>query len=374
MPLLCFPDTRLPYQLYTDASDKCIGACLTQTIVEEGQDLERPLYYLSHRLSYTQTRWSTIEKEAYAIYYSLQKLDHYLHNVEFTIFCDHKQLKYLLESPMQNKKVSLWALSIAGYNCKIQYLAGTKNSVADLLSRVLTNALQANEFPLLDPDLSSQMFQISALNSNRFKPKQYARCQPQFEDRIEKPIYKNELDMAAEQDKDESILHIKQSLHNESLCTSLAKRHLLSDNVLYFISYRDTEPILHLYIPSHLQNTVLAEYHSTLGHMEVDKTYNAIRAKYYWVNLYKDAISYVTSCIVCQTRSNQRTKIAIQETDTPPYAWAKCAVDVSRPYPTSLSRNKYIVSFIDLFSGYPEAFACPDKSAQTIAHLIIDEI
>ena len=91
-------------------------------------------------------------------------------------------------------------------------------------------------------------------------------------------------------------------------------------------------------------------------------------------NLYKDAISYVTSCIVCQTRSNQRTKIAIQETDTPPYAWAKCAVDVSRPYPTSLSGNKYIVSFIDLFSGYPEAFACPDKSAQTIAHLIIDEI
>ena len=39
-----------------------------------------------------------------------------------------------------------------------------------------------------------------------------------------------------------------------------------------------------------------------------------------------------------------------------------------------MSGNKYIVSFIDLFSGYPEAFACPDKSTQTIAHLIIDEI
>ena len=86
LPLLCFPDTRLPYKLYTDASDKSTGACLTQTIVEEGQDLERPLYYLSHRLSDTQTRWSTIEKEAYAIYYSLQKVDHYLHNAEFTIF------------------------------------------------------------------------------------------------------------------------------------------------------------------------------------------------------------------------------------------------------------------------------------------------
>ena len=285
-----------------------IGACLTQTIVEEGQDLERPLYYLSHRLSDTQTRWSTIEKEAYAIYYSLQKLDHYLHNAEFTIFCDHKPLKHLLESPMQNKKVSLWALSIAGYNCKIDYLAGTKNSVADLLSRVPPNALQVDDTPLLDPDVSGQMFRISALNSNRFRPKQYARYQPHFEDRVEKPIYKNELDMAAEQGKDESILHIKQGLRNESLSTSLAKKHLLSDNVLYFISYPDTEPILHLYIPSHLQNAILAEYHSTLGHMGIDKTYDAIRAKYYWVNLYKDVTSYVASCIICQTRSNQRTK------------------------------------------------------------------
>ena len=97
--------------------------------------------------------------------------------------------------------------------------------------------------------------------------------------------------MAAEQDKDESILHIKQSLQNESLSVSLAKKHLLSGNVLYFISYLDTEPILHLYIPSHLQTTILAEYHSTLGHMGIDKTYDAIRAKYYWANLHKDVTS-----------------------------------------------------------------------------------
>ena len=39
-----------------------------------------------------------------------------------------------------------------------------------------------------------------------------------------------------------------------------------------------------------------------------------------------------------------------------------------------MSGNKYIFSFTDLYSGYPEAFACPEKSAQTTAHLIIDEI
>ncbi len=39
-----------------------------------------------------------------------------------------------------------------------------------------------------------------------------------------------------------------------------------------------------------------------------------------------------------------------------------------------MSGNKYIVSFVDLYSGYPEAFAVPDKTAATIAHLIIEEI
>ena len=48
---------------------------------------------------------------------------------------DHKPLKYLLESPMQNKKIQLWALSMSGYNCTIEYIAGTTNTCADLLSR-----------------------------------------------------------------------------------------------------------------------------------------------------------------------------------------------------------------------------------------------
>ena len=374
LPLLCFPDTSLPYKLYTDASDKCVGACLTQTVSEHGQQIERPIYYLSHRLSDTQTRWATIEKEAYAIFYSLSKLDHYLHNAEFTIFCDHKPLKYLLESPMQNRKVSLWALSIAGYNCKIEYLAGTENSVADLLSRVPPDTAPTDDSQLADPDVSGHMYQISALNSNKFNPKEFARCRPRFEDKVEKPNYREEIDISVEQDKDEGILQIKQGLRNDSLSKSLAKKHIMIDNILYYISYPDSDPILRLYIPEHLQKTIIQEHHTSLGHLGINKTYDAIRSKYFWINLYKDVTNFVTSCVTCQTRSAQKTRPPVQETDTPPFAWAKCAVDVSGPYPTSLSGNKYIVSFIDLFSGYPEAFACPDKSAQTIAHLIVDEI
>lgn len=54
VPLLAYPDTNKPYILYTDASNNCIGACLTQK-TDKGED--KPMYYLSHKLSKTQVKW-----------------------------------------------------------------------------------------------------------------------------------------------------------------------------------------------------------------------------------------------------------------------------------------------------------------------------
>ena len=89
------------------------------------------------KLSRTQCKWSTVEKKAYAIHFALQKLGYYLHGAQFVIQTDHKPLKYLLESPIQNKKkkIQLWALSMTGYSCTIEYIAGIINTCADLLSR-----------------------------------------------------------------------------------------------------------------------------------------------------------------------------------------------------------------------------------------------
>ena len=53
---------------------------------------------------------------------------------------------------------------------------------------------------------------------------------------------------------------------------------------------------------------------------------------------------------------------------------AKLSLDLSGPYPTTLSNSKYIIAFVDWFSGWPEAFAVPDKTADTVAHLLIEEI
>ena len=39
-----------------------------------------------------------------------------------------------------------------------------------------------------------------------------------------------------------------------------------------------------------------------------------------------------------------------------------------------MSGNKYIIAFVDWYSSWPEAFAVPDKTADTVAHLLLNEI
>jgi len=112
------------------SSDFCISACLTQK-TDDGD--EKTLNYLSHKLSVTQTRWAIVEKETFAIHYTLQKLEDYLNNAVFVVKADHKPLKYILDSPMQNKKIQL----------RIQLQGGIyrrkNNCYADSLSRLPTN-------------------------------------------------------------------------------------------------------------------------------------------------------------------------------------------------------------------------------------------
>lgn len=379
VPLLTYPDINKPYVLYTDASDECVGACLTQQ-TDEGE--EKPIYYLSHKLSKTQKKWPTIEKEAYAIHYALQKLDHYLHNAEFVIRTDHKPLKYILDSPMQNKKIQLWALSIAGYNCKVEYIEGRYNCCADLLSRLPTSIKEnepEEESNDDEPDCKDNFFEVNVLNSNAFalSPKKLAGCQVKQKDELIKPFLDlpKEINIQEAQKNDVQIRKLRNKLTKGTATVTEEKKFLEIEGLMYYLSDGDSEsPRLRLYVPRELESLVVQQYHDGLGHMGVDKTYDAIRSKYYMPNLYKRLHTYVEGCVVCQTRSGKKTQPPLQETDIPPFPFAKVGLDLSGPYPTTLSGNKYIISFIDIYSGWPEAFPVPDKSADNIVHLILEEI
>ena len=129
-PALWFIDTRSPVYLQTDASDYGIGGFLFQLV----DGVVRPVEFLSKTLSKAQRRWSTPDKEAYAIIYCLKRWDYSLRDVRFVLQTDHKNLTYL--NFEGSAKVKRWKLFIQEYSFDIQYIEGLKNVVADGLSRL----------------------------------------------------------------------------------------------------------------------------------------------------------------------------------------------------------------------------------------------
>ena len=81
--------------------------------------------------------------------------------------------------------------------------------------------------------------------------------------------------------------------------------------------------------------------------MGIDKTFDALRLKYYSPKLYKELYKYVNNCVTCQTRSLKKIQPLLQETNIPPYPFAKIGLDLSGPYHKCLSGNRYIIGFVD---------------------------
>ena len=73
VPVLANLHMRKNYILYKDVSRECIGSCLCQ-VQDEANDTQpwqpnrKPIYFLTHKWTTSETNWSTVEK-AFTIFY-----------------------------------------------------------------------------------------------------------------------------------------------------------------------------------------------------------------------------------------------------------------------------------------------------------------
>lgn len=88
---------------------------------------------MSKAFSKAELHWSTIEKEAYAIYYCVLHLRHYLTGIEFIVQTDHRNLVYLHRAEMP--KLIRWRLRLQEFTFVIEHIPGCSNIVAAVLSR-----------------------------------------------------------------------------------------------------------------------------------------------------------------------------------------------------------------------------------------------
>lgn len=148
--VLAYPDFDKPFILTTDASNFALGAVLSQM----QEKVEKPIAFASRTLTKCETRYSTIEKEALAIMWAVQKFRPYIYGNECTLYTDHKPLQYI-KTCNKNQKILTWRDELENYKLNFLYKPGKANVVADALSRKIETKDDEDNFEVNANDILS---------------------------------------------------------------------------------------------------------------------------------------------------------------------------------------------------------------------------
>ncbi|GJY98032.1 RNA-directed DNA polymerase [Tanacetum coccineum] len=126
-PVLALPIFDEVFQVECDAFGVCIGGVLSQN--------QRPIAFFSEKLNDARRKYSTYDKEFYAIVRSLDTWRHYLLSNEFVLFSDHEALKFINGQHKLKPHHAKWVEFIQAFSFVIRHKVGSDNQVADALSR-----------------------------------------------------------------------------------------------------------------------------------------------------------------------------------------------------------------------------------------------
>ena len=141
-PVLAYYNSRKETILQTDASTKGLGACLLQE--------DEPIYFASKALTEMQRGYVAIEIESLAVAWAVEKFHHFLYSCHFILETDQKPLEAILSRSLNQATPRIQHILIRTlpYNFTVRYIPGTRNLLADCLSR-LGNQQDAIKLPKL---------------------------------------------------------------------------------------------------------------------------------------------------------------------------------------------------------------------------------
>jgi len=333
-PKNMFLEAGHPVFVQTDASDYGIGAYLFQRV--DGQ--ERPIGFISKSLNKVERRWSTIEKEAFAIFYALQKWEEYLRDIKFTLQTDHKNLTYVNAEP--KAKVQRWKLAIQSFDFWLEHIPGKDNIVADGMSRF---------------------------------------CEK------ESTIETNHLLTFEALDK---VAHVDDKFQNQSkrysakltakLNEAVAKRKPLTAEQLRNRTMPPAGPGPNQVIPADKYKLISSCHSTYVGHWGVQRTMDKVRKKqlndpkcpvkfddYDEPQLRKDVDQFIKACPCCQKMSQLKPYIHTYKYVTSKWGvMENLAMDTIVGLPKTNRGNEHLLVIVDTFSRYMQLMPLKDLTAQ----------
>jgi len=95
---------------------------------------QKPIAYMSQKLTPAQTKWSTIEREAFAVICALHKWHAFVFGVHTVVYSDHNHLTYVVNCAPRSAPLTRWALALQQYDIELRHKKGKNNIAADCLS------------------------------------------------------------------------------------------------------------------------------------------------------------------------------------------------------------------------------------------------
>ena len=131
-PVLVFANFKKPFWLETDASGEGLGAVLLQES-DDGQ--YHPVAFASQELKGGEPKYHSSKLEFLALKWAVtEQFREYPQYQPFTIQTDNNPLPYILMTPNLDALGHRWVAVLAMYNMKLEYLKGSDNKIADILS------------------------------------------------------------------------------------------------------------------------------------------------------------------------------------------------------------------------------------------------
>lgn len=336
-PVLAHPRVNEPYILYTDASDKAIGAILVQF---DQDGVERVVSYMSHKLSGAQLNWPTIEKEAYGIIYALKKFHPYLWGAKFQVHTDHRPLRSLFKAEIKNSKLQRWAIQISEYGAPIMYHPGKFNIKADFLSRIAAIAPLTQPMSVIEPPDVWKTDHIDVAELAEIQ-------QEQFEDAF----------IEASQDLDGSLYHIE-----KGILYSIAEPH------------KNAGRYLRLLLPQKYRRQVIDRCHTEVAHAGHSKTLARIQENYVWPGMRRHTKEYLAACVHCNTVTPQSVPNPRGKIPTPPAPFHTWGIDLVGPFKRDQRGRTYLLTCVDHLTGWVEAVPIASKKANLVQDTFMEQI
>lgn len=152
-PILKWPNLKLSFHISTDASDSALGAVLGK------KDLTPyGIYYTSKNLTLAELNYTVTKKAFLAVIHAINKSRHYITSYQTFVHTDHSAIRYLMNKPDTNGRITRWFLLLQEFNITILDRLGKHNTIAHFLFRIQN---ENNELPIEDKFLDEYLFVVS---------------------------------------------------------------------------------------------------------------------------------------------------------------------------------------------------------------------